>query len=104
MTIFHLGQALAGAQSPQTGNDHNCADRPQLVRDRLSRRGVEEPLRGFRAHRNVESCPVIAAVQQMAVTGYVAVGGLVAGFQVGQGQRKNRQQKWVLPRPQGFVH
>lgn len=52
---------------------HNCADRSWLVRDRLSRGdGVEESLRGFRAHRHVESCPVIAAVQQMAVTGYVA--------------------------------
>lgn len=41
-------------------------DRPQLVRVRLSREGVQEP------HGNVESCPVTAAVQQMAVTGHVA--------------------------------
>lgn len=32
-------------------------------------------------------------------------GSLVAGSQVGQGQRKrNRQQKWILLRPQSLVH
>lgn len=52
---------------------------------------MEEPLSGFRAHRNVESCPVIAAVQQMAVTGYVT-GRWPSSWFPGRSRTKKEEQ------------